>query len=126
MSNRNDELERLKRLREQQIRARDPMAKERRTQARVTARRRKLKKRSNSFQYMLKDMLGDMPYKFWGVIIGAVVGTIISIVLALVLDDITVVAIVGLLVTLILIVVGFVLGHSFDWRAEVTDELKDL
>jgi uncharacterized protein YacL len=125
MSNRNDEVERLKRLREQQIRARDPMAKERRTQAKVTRRRRKLR-RSNSFQYMLKDMLGDMPYKFWGVIIGAVIGMIISIVLALVLDDITIVAVLGLLVTLILMVVGFVFGHSFDWRAEVTDEFKDL
>jgi uncharacterized protein YacL len=71
-------------------------------------------------------MLGDMSYKFWGVIIGAVLGTIISIVLALFMEDIVIVTILGLLATLILALVGFVLGSSFDWRAEVTDEVKDL
>ena len=125
MSNRSDELERLKRLREQQIRSRDPKAKEKQTQAKVTARRRKLGRRNASFQYMMRDMLGDLPYKFWGAIIGALLGTVISIILALVWEDIAMVAIVGLAVTLILTLIGVVFGHSFDWRAEVTDELKD-
>jgi hypothetical protein len=35
------------------------------------------------------------------------------------------VAIVGLVATLVLVLVGVVFGHSFDWRAEVMDELKD-
>ena len=39
----NDELERLKRLRERQIQARDPKAKEKKIQARVTTRRKHLK-----------------------------------------------------------------------------------
>ncbi len=125
MSNRNDELERLKRLRQQQIQARDPQAKDRKTQAKVTKRRRKLR-RNASLPYMLKDMLGDMSYKFWGAIIGVGLGTIISIVLAVVMDDVTTVTILGLSATLILVVVGVVFGQSFDWRAEVTDEFKDL
>ena len=125
MSNRSDELERLKRLREQQIRSRDPKAKEKRIQAKVTTRRRKLGRRNASFQYMMRDMLGDLPYKFWGAILGALLGTVISIILALVWEDIAMVAIVGLAVTLILTLIGVVFGHSFDWRAEVTDELKD-
>ena len=50
MSDRNDEVERLMRLREQQIRARDPKAKDRKVQSRVAARRRKLLKRNDSFQ----------------------------------------------------------------------------
>lgn len=123
---RNDELERLKRLREQQIQARDPKAKEKKTQAKVTARRRKLRRKNTSFQYMMRDILGDMSYKFWGVIIGVVLGTIISIVLALFMEDIVMVTVLGLLATLILALVGFVLGSSFDWRAEVTDEFKDM
>ena len=45
--------------------------------------------------------------------------------IALVMDDITTVAVVGLAVTLILILLGVIFGHSFDWRAEVTDEFKD-
>ena len=125
MSDRNDEVERLMRLREQQIRARDPKAKDKKAQARVAARRRKLLKRNDSFQYMIKDMLGDMPYKFWGAIIGAVLGTVISIVLAMVLDDIVMVGMLGLVATIVLILVGVIFGHSFDWRAEVIDEIKD-
>jgi uncharacterized membrane protein len=125
MSDRNDEVERLMRLREKQIRARDPKAKDRKVQARVAARRRKLHKTNDSFLYMIKDMLGDMPYKFWGAIIGAVLGTVISIVLAMVLDDIVMVGMLGLVATLVLILVGVVFGHSFDWRAEVIDEFKD-
>jgi hypothetical protein len=126
MSKQNEELERLIRLRERQIQARDPKAKERKIQAKVTARRRKLRSRNTSFQYMIQDMLRDMSYKFWGIIIGAVLGTIVSIVLALLLEDIVMVAVLGLVITLILILVGFIFGHSFDWRAEVTDEFKDL
>jgi VIT1/CCC1 family predicted Fe2+/Mn2+ transporter len=125
MSNRNDELERLKRLREQQIRARDPKAKEKQIQAKVTSRRRKLRRRNTSIQYIMRDMLGDLPYKFWGAIIGALLGTVLSIILALVWEDIAMVAIVGLIATLVLTLIGVVFGHSFDWRAEVTDELKD-
>ncbi len=121
----NDELERLKRLRERQIQARDPKAKEKKIQATVTARRKHLKKRNVSFQYMMKDMLGDMSYKFWGVIIGAVLGTIISIVLALFIDDVVLVAVLGLAITLILAMVGLIFGGSFDWRADVIDEFKD-
>ena len=123
---RNDELERLKRLRERQIQARDPKAKERKAQAKVTSRRRHLKRRNASFQYVMRDMLGDMSYKFWGVIIGVVLGTIISIVLALFMKDIVIVTVLGLLVTLILVLVGLIFGNSLDWRAEVTDEIKDM
>ena len=125
MSDRNDEVERLMRLREQQIRAREPTAKHKTPQAWGAARRRKLLKRHDSFQYMIKDMLGDMPYKFWGAIIGAVLGTVISIVLAMVLDDIVMVGMLGLVATIVLILVGVIFGHSFDWRAEVIDEIKD-
>jgi hypothetical protein len=126
MSNQNDELERLRRLRERQILARDPKAKERKVQAKVTTRRRKLKKKNVSFQTMMRDMLGDMSYKFWGAIAGVVLGTVISIVLALFLEDIGMVAVIGLAATVVLTLVGFIFGHSFDWRAEVKDEFKDL
>ncbi|MCP4536573.1 MAG: TMEM165/GDT1 family protein [Chloroflexi bacterium] len=122
---RNEELERLKRLRERQIQARDPKAKEKKTQSRVTTRRKHLKRRNVSFQYMMRDMLQNMSYKFWGVIIGALFGTIISIVLALFLDDVVMLAVLGLAITIILALLGLIFGSSFDWRDEVTDEFKD-
>jgi hypothetical protein len=126
MSHQNDELERLKRLRERQIQARDPKAKDRKVQARVTTRRRKLEKKNVSFQTMMRDVLGDMPYKLWGALIGVVLGTVIAIVLALFLEDIVMVTVIGLAATVVLAMVGVILGHSFDWRAEVEDEFKNL
>ena len=55
----------------------------------------------------------------------AVLGTVISIVLAMVLEDIVMVGTLGLVATIVLILVGVIFGHSFDWRAEVIDEIKD-
>ncbi len=123
MSNKNDEIERLMRLREQQIRARDPKAKDKKIQARITARRRKLRRKTTT-QDMIHDMLGDMPHKLWGVVIGTIIGVVISIVLALMVEA-SWAPLVGLATTIILAIVGFFIGHSFDWRGEVRDEMKD-
>jgi hypothetical protein len=123
VSHQNDELERLTRLRERQIQARDPKAKEKESQRRVTARRRKLK-RKTTIQGMMRDMLGDMPYKLWGALIGAGLGFVISIALALLVEA-SWTALVGLAAVIILALVGFFFGHSFDWRAQVRDEMKD-
>jgi uncharacterized protein YacL len=119
MSNRNDELERLQRLRERQLSARDPRAKERRTQRKVAARRRKLRKRLT-----LKDILLDIPYKWQGVIIGAIIGVIISIVLTLTVES-SWVELLGLLAVLFIAMIGFVIGQALDAREELKDLMRD-
>ena len=124
MSNQDDDLERLIRLRERQIQARDPKAKEREIQRKVTARRRKLR-RKVTIQEMFQDMVGDIPYKLWGILIGTAIGIIISIVLALTVEA-SWAPLVGLASTVVLALIGFVLGHSLDWRDEMRDEIKDL
>ena len=123
MSKNDDELERLIRLRERQIRARDPHAKDREIQRRLAAKRRRMR-RQTTVQGMMRGMLGDLPHSARGAIIGAVVGTAISIVLALTVEAYWV-ALTGLAATIVLAIVGFYIGKSFDWRDEVRDELKD-
>jgi uncharacterized protein YacL len=115
MSKQNDEVERLRRLRERQLQARDPLSKQRKIDRKVTARRRKQKK-SFSFRAML-----DMPYQWRGAIIGAVIGMGISIVLTLTLEN-QWTEVIGLLVVVFLAVLGVVFGQAMDAR----EELKDL
>ena len=115
MSKQNDEVERLRRLRERQLQARDPLAKQRKVERKVTARRRK-QKTSFSFRAML-----DVPYQWRGAIIGAVIGMGISIVLTLTLEN-QWTEVIGLLIVVFLAVLGFVFGQAIDAR----EELKDL
>ena len=116
MSNQNDELERLMRLRDRQLSARDPGAKEREIQRKVAARRRRAKK-----QITFQEMLTDVSKKWQGIIIGAIVGMVISIVLTLTVEA-SWTGLAGLLAVLGLAILGFFFGQAFDVR----DELNNL
>ncbi len=115
MSKKNDEVERLRRLRARQLQARDPLAKQRKVGRKVTARRRK-QKQSFSFRAML-----DMPYQWRGAIIGALIGMGISIVLTLTLEN-QWTEVIGLLIVIFLAALGTIFGQAVDVR----EELKDL
>ena len=123
MSDKDKELERLTRLREQQIRARDPHAKERELHGRLTAQRRRHRK-PVTLQGTLREILTDIPGKWQGAIIGGTLGLVLSIVLTVGVEAYWV-ALVGLAITIVLVVMGYFLGTSFDWRDELRDEMKD-
>ena len=123
MSNKDKELERLMRLREQQIRTRDPHAKGRELHGRLAERGRRHRK-PVTLQGTLQEMLTDIPGKWQGAIIGGTLGLVISIVLAVAVGAYWV-ALVGLAATIVLAIVGYFLGTSFDWRDELRDEMKD-
>lgn len=116
MSSKNTEIERLTRLRQQQIKARDPHAKQREIGRRVAARRRRIKSQDSFW-----SIVTDVPHKWQGIILGAFVGMVISIVLSLLVQASWVDAI-GLGAIIALSVVGFFFGQAFDVR----DELRDL
>ena len=71
-----DEIERLKRLRDQQVSARDPGAKQRAFDKMVAKRHK---------DHYLTDVLKDLPYKvrwaFWGIILGLVMGVFIGLII---------------------------------------------
>ncbi len=122
MKDDNQELERLMRIRDRQISARDPKAQDRRTQQKLTAQRRRMRKEL-SLREMIGDMLWNLSYKVWGVIIGSALGVILSIILTLAIENSTA-PLVGLAATCMLALVGLIFGHTFDLRAEVIDEMK--
>jgi len=116
MTKRNEELERLKRLRQKQLQARDPLAKQRKIERKVAARRRGTREKVT-----FKSMITDVPYRWRGAILGAVLGIVVSVVLPSLVDA-SWVEWIGLLAVLALALLGFMFGRAFDSR----DELRDL
>lgn len=109
MSQRNNEAERLKRLREQQIAARDPLAKEKAYHARMAARPRP-KMTATS---VIKDFQLKWSLMFAGGILGAIVAVILS--LAVRASWVPLVAFALIAAGLI---IGRVMGAVLDWRNE--------
>ncbi len=107
--------ERLQRIRDKQISARDPHAKRRKVDAKVAARRRITVKRFSVGE------LRQIPHKFTWAVGGGVLGVLAIIFLPYFWPDpkATLVSIVALF---FLVVVGFFIGRGLDAR----DELKDL
>lgn len=116
MSNDRSEIERLQRLRQRQLQARDPLAKQRAIERRVTARRRRMRR-----QVSYLDLITDVPRKWQGLILGLLIGMAlwlgINLLVEAAWEDI-----VGLGVTIALPIVGFYFGQALDVR----DELRDL
>ena len=117
MSDKKDELERLARLRDRQLQSRDPHAKQKKTQSVISQQWQKQKK------ITLRDMANNLSYTVKGAVIGALAGIAIWIVLALVLTS-SWVDLAGLAASVILAVLGVVIGQGFDAREEMKDVLK--
>ncbi len=119
MGNEESEQERLQRLRDQQIRARDPLVKERRVSKRIAAQQRK-KRVNESF---IRDAISDVSHKAKGAYIGALLGLLIMLLLPLVMESRTA-NIIGIAAIPFLIALGVLFGASLDWRDEIRDHIK--
>lgn len=112
MSNRNDEVERIQRIRDQQIRARDPKAQARKTQQKIRARRREDK-------FSFQDILRTISAKWWGMIIGGIIGLVMAIVLnEAIVTEASWMEYVGYVIVLAGIVLGRGVGAAMDWSEE--------
>jgi hypothetical protein len=112
MSNRNDEIERIQRIRDQQIRARDPRAHGRKVQQKISARR-KIDK------FSFQDALRSIPTKWWGMIIGGIIGLVGAIVLNKAIEvEASWMEYVGYVIVLAGIVLGRGVGAAMDWSEE--------
>jgi hypothetical protein len=111
MSNR-DEIERIQRIRDQQIRARDPRSRDRKRHQRVGARYRE---EAFSFQ----DLLRSIPTKWWGMIVGGIIGLVFAIVLnKLVETEASWMEYVWYVIVLFGVALGRGVGAAMDWSEE--------
>jgi len=74
MGSDRDEIERMRRIRERQLHARDPLAKEKEFQRRVAGRR-------TETRFALSRVFEALPAKWWGMILGGLCGFVVALVL---------------------------------------------
>ncbi len=118
MSDKN-EVERLKRLREKQLSARDPNAYERKVQGEIARKANTARKKQNFW----KDSAKGLSRTLWGAAIGAVLGLIVLLVLGILMPG-DLGGMLGIVAILILAVIGALIGGSFEWREEMRRTIK--
>jgi VIT1/CCC1 family predicted Fe2+/Mn2+ transporter len=117
MSYSNDEQERLKRLRDRQIAARDPQAKERKISYKVSQRRK-----STYRQTTVGDLFKSVPYRWVYMLVGVLLGGAAFILIVFILPQAWD-KYLGLIVLVILAIFGFIIGSSIDWREDIKRKL---
>ncbi len=115
MGSRNDEIERIQRIREQQIRARDPRATDRKRAQRIRTRRTHNK-------VTFGDAVRDIPGKWWGTILGGLIGLIAAMILGDMVKTSWVIY-AEFIIVFAGAVIGRTLGMVMDWREEDHDKL---
>jgi ElaB/YqjD/DUF883 family membrane-anchored ribosome-binding protein len=116
MSHQNDEVERLKRIRDRQIGLRDPQTKQQRIQHGIAKRRQKAVKK-----FSTREVMREIPHKAKGTIIGAVIGILILVLLPMFVES-EWTDIIGIMSIVLLSIFGFLFGRALDTR----DSLKEL
>ncbi len=112
MNDQQKEIERLRRLREKQLSARDPLKQTRRDMSGLTRRE---KQRAG---FTFSKLYQEMDHKWQGLVIGFLIGLLIAVVVGLAVPT-TTGAWIALLGLVIPPVFGFVFGASLDWRDDI-------
>jgi VIT1/CCC1 family predicted Fe2+/Mn2+ transporter len=116
MTSKDSEAERLRRLRDRQLQARDPYKRDRRLQRTISRRHRQAAE-----PFSLRRLWSEIPHQWKGTLYGAIVGVLIIVLLPQVVQSMwsTIFSIAAFPV---LVVLGFLLGRAMDAR----DSLRDL
>ena len=114
--NEKKEVERLKALRDRQLKARDPQVKQRKIQKQVS---KKYIRHANK-QKPLKTIWSDLSHKWKGALYGFILGALIYLIISNFFSD-EIDGLIAVLIIPVLMVIGILFGVSFDWR----DDLKD-
>ncbi len=118
MANDRSEIERLKKLRERQLAARDPHKKQRKLQQTVT---RKYRRATEPFS--MGRMWDQTPSIWKGLLFGMLFGVIAILVLPLFMESPTAIA-VGIIVLVVATIMGFLVGRAADARDDIQDLLR--
>jgi hypothetical protein len=114
----NQEQERLKRLRDRQLAARDPLVKQRKFQHDSAVKERRMRK-----PFSLTKAWGELPHIVKSPFYGLVVGIVVTVILPNVwISPWAIFAGAGL--TIVFIVFGVVTGNSLDLRDRIRDNIK--
>jgi len=122
VSNQNDDLERIRRIRDRQLRARDPLASQRKSQQLAATRYTRPK-------VSFREVMREIPGKWRGMIIGGFIGFLLALVLdrVLHLKLLKIGTFWAIYVWYSLIVFGVVVGRllamAMDWSEEDYDKL---
>ncbi len=122
MGNRNDDLERIQRIRDRQLRARDPLAAQRKSQRLAASRYTPTK-------VSVREVMREIPGKWRGMIIGGFFGLLLALVMDRVLHlklpriDAFWANYVWYSLVLFGVIVGRVLAMAMDWSEEDYDKL---
>jgi len=112
-----DEQERLRRLRDRQLAARDPHINQRKREQIYVQREKRIARKKTSFA----DMWRDIPHSIKGPLYGLITGSIIFILLPYFWNS-SWTLIVGLGIVIILTMMGLLIGRAIQTR----EDLKDL
>lgn len=115
----SDEQERLKRLRDRQLVDRDPKIKQNQVQSTITQRERK----ARSKRYTLGEAWRTIPHIYRSPLIGFLIGVCITLLLPFVWNS-SWAFWVGLIATVLLIIIGLVVGQALDVREDLKDFSK--
>ena len=113
---RNEEADRLARLRDQQLRARDPLTKQRRLDQSIAIKQRRARKR-----FSFATFWSEVPHKWRGLMYGGLIGAALFVFLPRLVVGIWG-TLGGLFALFFVTSLGFLIGRAADSR----DELKEL
>lgn len=114
----NEEQERLKKLRDRQLQARDPLAKQRKFQQSSSVKEKRMRK-----PFSLSKAWKDIPHIIRSPFYGLILGVLVVFVLPMIWDSPNAL-IAGAGATLLFIIFGLILGNSLDLRDRIRDHLK--
>jgi len=114
----NQEQERLRKLREQQLQARDPLAKQKKFQQISSKKARRIQK-----SFSLSEAWKDIPHIVKTPFYGLIAGVILVIVLPRVWDSPYAIVVAGV-ATLFFIIFGLTLGNALDIRDKLRNDIK--
>lgn len=114
----NEEQERLKKLRDGQLQARDPLARQRKFQQSSSVKEKRMRK-----PFSLSKAWKDIPHMIRSPFYGLIVGLLIVLVLPMIWDS-AYALIAGAGATLLFIIFGLIIGNSLDLRDRIRDHLK--